>query len=131
MLFKCVYPGKNRLPKKPSPTRVTPGDDSIDVNWGQPEGSNIAGYRLDVGTPSNPQQFSRRLPADARSLTVDGLDPDTDYQVNLVSTSPDGESEPVTRQTRTGSGKCGLPIVSQVVSEYPFRSSFEVWEQKG
>ncbi|XP_030828144.1 tenascin-X isoform X4 [Strongylocentrotus purpuratus] len=94
---------KNRLPKKPSPTRVTPGDDSIDVTWGQPEGSNIAGYRLDVGTPSNPQQFSRRLPADARSLSVDGLDPDTDYQVNLVSTSPDGESEPVTRQTRTGS----------------------------
>ncbi|XP_041458375.1 twitchin-like isoform X2 [Lytechinus variegatus] len=93
---------KNRRPQKPSGTRVTPGIDSLDVNWVQPEGANIAGYRLDVGTPSNPQQFSRRLPADTRNLEVDGLEPNTDYQVNLVSTSPDGrESEPVRRNTRT------------------------------
>ena len=104
-----MYSGKNRRPQRPSRTRVTPGADSLDVTWDQPSGGNIAGYRLDVGTPSNPRQFSRRLPPDTRRFTVEGLDPDTDYQVSLVSTSPDGESEPITRQARTGAGgKCKI-----------------------
>ena len=83
--------------------------DSLGVEWEEPEGDDVEGYRLEVGTPSNPRQFTRDYERGTTSADVPGLTPDTDYQVNLVSTSPSGESEPVRRSARTS--ECLFPII--------------------
>ena len=77
----------------------------MDVSWDEAKGDNIDGYRVDVGTPSNPRQFTQRFPRGTTRASFPGLDPDTDYQVNIVSTAGVEESEPLTKAARTSECK--------------------------
>lgn len=97
----CFYLGRNRRPRRPARAKVNPSSNSLDVRWDDAKGDNVEGYRLNVGTPSNPRQFSQRYPRDTTSATVPGLDPDTDYQVQIVTNAAGRESEPLTKPART------------------------------
>ena len=74
--------------------------DAIDVMWGAASGA-IDGYRLDVGPESDPDEFSQRFPSGTTSYTVSGLEPNTEYQVSVVSLSGNQESQPLQQVIRT------------------------------
>ena len=103
LLSLLCYLGRTRRPQRPQRTRATSSSpDSIDVNWQDPDDESVDGYRVDVGTPSNPRsKFSQRIPRGTNSVSVPGLDEDSEYQVSVVSTSPTGESDPVRKSVRT------------------------------
>ena len=93
--------GRTGSPQPPTGTKVNRRYDSLGVEWEEPEGDDVTGYRLEAGPPSNPRQFTRDFEPGTTSADIPGLTPDTDYQVNLYSTSRSGDSEPVRRKART------------------------------
>ena len=115
--LKLIHPGPTRRPQRPQRTRATSSrPDSIDVNWQDPDDESVDGYRVDVGTPSDPRSmFSQRIPRGTNSVNVPGLDPDSDYQVSVVSTSPTGESEPVRKSAKTRKFDCCSQAVATIL----------------
>ena len=100
--MKTLFPsGRPQATKPPTGVRTSPRYDSMGVQWEEPDDENVDGYRLEVGTPDDPRQFVQEFDRGTTAANVPDLDPETDYQVNLVSTSPSGDSEPVRRRART------------------------------
>ncbi|KAI4827322.1 hypothetical protein KUCAC02_030725, partial [Chaenocephalus aceratus] len=75
---------------------------SLAVDWGQPS-TPVQGYRLTYGPQGQPaaQLLERSLPADSTSVTLESLQPDTEYVVSLYPLFNRNSASPSILNART------------------------------
>ncbi|KAM4613224.1 collagen alpha-1(XII) chain isoform 4-T5 [Polymixia lowei] len=90
------------LPGVSSLRLVQAGFFSLSLTWDLPQ-STFQGYRLTYGPRGQPaaQLLEQSLPADATSVTLEKLQPDTEYVISLYPLFPRNSASPSTLTART------------------------------
>uniref|UniRef100_A0A3P9NZX5 Collagen type VII alpha 1 chain n=1 Tax=Poecilia reticulata TaxID=8081 RepID=A0A3P9NZX5_POERE len=112
---------RTSLPGVSSLRLVQAGYFSLSIEWDQPS-TPVQGYRLTYG-PRQPaaQLLEQSLPADASSVTLESLQPDTEYVINLYPLFSRNGASPSVLNARTS-----LEAVQQLTVETVSEGSIRV-----
>ncbi|TKS71665.1 Collagen alpha-1(XIV) chain [Collichthys lucidus] len=111
------------LPGVSSLRLIQAGFFSLSVGWDQPS-SPVQGYRLTYGPRGQPaaQLLEQSLSADSTSVTLESLQPDTEYVISLYPLFPRNSASPSTLNART----LRLEAVQQLTVETESEGSVRV-----
>ncbi|KAK5612077.1 hypothetical protein CRENBAI_000744 [Crenichthys baileyi] len=110
------------LPGVSSLRLVQAGFFSLSIEWDQPS-SSVQGYRLTYGPRGQPaaQLLEQSLSADAISITLESLQPDTEYVINLYPLFSRNGASPSVLNARTLSLEAVQQLTVETVSESSIR----------
>uniref|UniRef100_A0A3P9NZE4 Collagen type VII alpha 1 chain n=1 Tax=Poecilia reticulata TaxID=8081 RepID=A0A3P9NZE4_POERE len=110
------------LPGVSSLRLVQAGYFSLSIEWDQPS-TPVQGYRLTYGPRGQPaaQLLEQSLPADASSVTLESLQPDTEYVINLYPLFSRNGASPSVLNARTLSLEAVQQLTVETVSEGSIR----------
>lgn len=90
--------GLKDYPAVPEQFRLVDSEERLTLAWNTPLRANYTGFRLQYRPYGDNTWTVRQLPSSDRTAVISGLDKGVLYEIQLISTSSDLESAPVTLQ---------------------------------
>ncbi|CAM9642473.1 unnamed protein product [Lampetra fluviatilis] len=104
------------------------GTQSMRASWTHARGRGLRGYRVETRAVLGGDEESVTVKDSVNSVLVDGLTPQTSYEVRVYAIYQDDESEPVTAEESTQEGEHGGDPGTLTVSESTPNSFRVSWQ---